>query len=147
MFPLPQWLISCFSGSSRPAAHLPAVPAVAMAEEADEGKGSGAATAEPEKKTRRQPKQQGKTRPKKPPTKHLPPYKVLLHNDDKNTYEHVILSLVELTPLEVERAVEVTREADKTGVALVLVTHKERAELYVDQFKTKSLTVTIEPAE
>jgi hypothetical protein len=29
----------------------------------------------------------------------------------------------------------------------VLVTHKERAELYVDQFKSKSLTVTIEPAE
>jgi ATP-dependent Clp protease adapter protein ClpS len=41
----------------------------------------------------------------------------------------------------------VTREAHNTGVALLLVTHKERAELYVDQFKSKSLTVTIEPAE
>ena len=28
-----------------------------------------------------------------------------------------------------------------------VVTHKERAELYKDQFSSKSLTVTIEPAE
>jgi ATP-dependent Clp protease adaptor protein ClpS len=34
-----------------------------------------------------------------------------------------------------------------SGVALVLVTHKERAELYVEQFASKRLTVTIEPAE
>jgi ATP-dependent Clp protease adapter protein ClpS len=39
------------------------------------------------------------------------------------------------------------QEADKTGVALILVTHKERAELYKDQFESKGLTVTIEPDE
>jgi hypothetical protein len=38
-------------------------------------------------------------------------------------------------------------EADKTGVALLLTTHKERAELYKDQFESKGLTVTIEPDE
>jgi hypothetical protein len=38
-------------------------------------------------------------------------------------------------------------EADKTGVALLLTTHKERAELYKDQFESKGLTVTIEPEE
>ena len=40
-----------------------------------------------------------------------------------------------------------TEEADKTGVALLLVTHQERAELYKDQFTSKGLTVTIEPTE
>ena len=34
-----------------------------------------------------------------------------------------------------------------TGVALLLTTHKERAELYQEQFQSKGLTVTIEPAE
>jgi len=42
---------------------------------------------------------------------------------------------------------EVLEEADKTGVALLLTTHKERAELYQEQFTSKGLTVTIEPAE
>ena len=30
---------------------------------------------------------------------------------------------------------------------MLLVTHKERAELYQEQFESKGLTVTIEPAE
>jgi ATP-dependent Clp protease adapter protein ClpS len=38
-------------------------------------------------------------------------------------------------------------EAHTTGVALVLTTHRERAELYQEQFKSRRLTVTIEPAE
>ena len=36
-------------------------------------------------------------------------------------------------------------EADKTGVALLLVTHRERAEFMKDQFESKGLTVTISP--
>ncbi len=76
----------------------------------------------------------------------LPPYRVLLHNDEKNDFVHVIETLVDLTPLTPQRATTVTMEAHKSGVALVLLTHKERAELYVDQFQSKSLKVTIEPA-
>ena len=148
MFPLPQWLLSLFTA---PARHRASVLAMAQETEPEQGGSSGgAATAEPEapaRKPKTQNKGAQKTRPKKPPAKQLPPYKVLLHNDDKNTLEHVILTLLELTPLDVDRCKQVTLEADKTGVALVLVTHKERAELYVDQFKSKSLTVTIEPAE
>ena len=72
---------------------------------------------------------------------------MLLHNDDVNDYKHVINSIVELTHLSEQDATLRMKEADKTGVALILVTHKERAELYKDQFQTKSLTVTIEPAE
>ena len=76
----------------------------------------------------------------------LPPWRVLLHNDDVNDILHVVRTLLELTPLGLPRAKEVTLEAHARGVALVLTTHKERAELYRDQFKSKSLTVTIEPA-
>src|SRR5215471_3596694 len=72
---------------------------------------------------------------------HLPAYRVLLHNDDKNDFVHVIETLVDLTPLSPQAATTVTMEAHKTGVALVLTTHRERAELYVDQFKSKSLKV------
>ena len=78
---------------------------------------------------------------------HLPPYRVLLHNDDVSSFDHVIETLVDLTPLSPPAAEAVTWEAHKTGVALVLVTHRERAELYVDQFKSKSLVVTIEAAD
>ena len=101
--------------------------------------GGGTATAKPKKSPKKSPK-------KKPPG-FLPPWKVLLHNDDKNSVEFVIVSLIELTPLNKQEAEERTKEAGDTGVALVLVTHKERAELYQEQLQSKGLVVTIEPAE
>src|SRR4051812_34456455 len=99
---------------------------------------TGAAT-----KSKKKPKQA----PQKQPPKMLPQWKVLLHNDDVNDLEHVVKSIVELTHLSAQDAKVRTNEANQTGVALILVTHKERAELYRDQFQSKSLTVTIEPAE
>jgi ATP-dependent Clp protease adaptor protein ClpS len=85
--------------------------------------------------------------PQKRPPQMMPPWKVLLHNDDVNSMEFVVLTIVELTTLNQEDAVLRTLEANDTGVALLLTTHKERAELYRDQFMSKGLTVTIEPAE
>lgn len=79
------------------------------------------------------------------PPRHLPPYRVLLHNDDVNEIHQVIAWLTELTPLAHSRAAQVTLEADVRGVSLVLVTHRELAELYRDQLRTRRLTVTIEP--
>ena len=93
------------------------------------------------------PKRASKPTPKRPPPKLLPPWKVLLHNDDVNSRQFVIDSIVELTPLNKQDAELRMKEADQTGVALLLTTHKERAELYKDQFESKGLTVTIEPAE
>jgi ATP-dependent Clp protease adaptor protein ClpS len=93
---------------------------------------------------------EGATRPQTVPeqqTSTLPPYRVILHNDDVNTFEHVIRTLLELTPLKEPEAVARTIEAHETGCSLLLVTHKERAELYVEQFASKRLTVTCEPDE
>lgn len=124
-----------------------------MAEEADQpDQDDGGGVAEPppppaKPKKKGQTKSQQKPKPKRPPTEMLPPWKVLLHNDDVNTFEDVIDTIVELTPLDENAAVKAAREADAEDVSLLLVTHKERAELYVDQFKAKFLTVTIEPAE
>ena len=87
---------------------------------------------------------------KKPvPTKRepgkLPPFKVLLHNDDVNTFEHVIVSIVRLARLETQEAMTRALEAHEAGVSLLLVTHQERAELIQDQFTSVGITVTIEP--
>lgn len=80
-------------------------------------------------------------------TRRLPPYKVLLHNDDVNSFEHVILTILKLTPLKEAEAIARTIEAHETGIALLLVTSRERAELYCEQFATYQLTVTCEPDE
>ena len=79
-----------------------------------------------------------------PQRQNLPPFKVLLHNDDVNSYEFVVETLVELTPLSLEAAVKVTKETDEQGVGLVVVTHRELAELYHEQLTSKGLTATIE---
>ncbi len=79
--------------------------------------------------------------------KQLPPYKVLLHNDDVNSFEHVIASILKVTTLTPPEAILRTLEAHETGLALLLTTHRERAELYVDQFASLTLTATTEPAE
>ncbi|TWT43666.1 ATP-dependent Clp protease adaptor [Phycisphaerae bacterium RAS1] len=75
----------------------------------------------------------------------LPPYKVILHNDDVNTFEHVILSILKLTHLTEPEAEHCTIEAHQTGSSVLLITHRERAELYCEQFATVKLTVTAEP--
>jgi ATP-dependent Clp protease adaptor protein ClpS len=77
----------------------------------------------------------------------LPMYRVILHNDDRNFMDRVAESITLLTPLNIQEAIERTIEAHYTGCALLLVTHKERAELYVEQFQSRRLTVTIEPDE
>ena len=89
---------------------------------------------------------QQKPAPAKAPPQQLPPYKVLLHNDDKNLFEYVIKSICRIVALSLQDAELRATEADKTGVALLLMTHKERAELYQEQFTSAGLTVTIEPA-
>jgi ATP-dependent Clp protease adaptor protein ClpS len=110
-------------------------------EEPDRGNQSGTATAPA--KPRSAKKRASQPKPPQP----LPPWKVLLHNDNKNDAFFVVSTIMELTPLNEQDSMLRMKEAHETGVALLLVTHKERAELYKDQFESKGLTVTLEPAE
>ncbi len=73
-----------------------------------------------------------------------PPWRVLLHNDEVNVFEKVILILHRLTPLSLEEAFQRTHQAHTSGRAVLLSTHKERAELYVEQLSSAGLTVTME---
>ena len=107
----------------------------------NEGNGESVSTIDPEQKTRQKPA------PKRRDPQPLPPWKVLLHNDDVNVMDYVVKTITMLTPLTLEEAVQRTIDAHKTGVSLLLVTHNERAELYQEQFQSKGLTVTIEPDE
>ena len=102
-----------------------------------------------------------KSRPKrktKPATKQLPPWNVVLLNDDDHTYEYVIEMLGKVCYHPVERAMQMAKEVDSTGRVIVLTTHKERAELKRDQIlsygpdqriasSTHSMRCLIEPAE
>jgi ATP-dependent Clp protease adaptor protein ClpS len=88
-----------------------------------------------------------KEAPSRPKLDQMPPYRVLLHNDDVNAIDWVVDTITELTPHPREMAVQLTMEAHFRGLTLLLVTHKERAELYHEQFASKGLVVTIEPAQ
>lgn len=76
---------------------------------------------------------------------HLPPWKVILHNDDINEVLYVVEVISRLTPLHLEAAYDRMLEAHTQGRSLLLVTHCERAELYREQFSAHHLTVSIEP--
>ncbi len=87
-----------------------------------------------------------KTLPAPPRVHRLKPWDVLLHNDDVNDMDYVVETIVSLTALEPQMAVECMVEAHKNGLALLLATHREHAELLQEQFTSKRLTVTIQPS-
>lgn len=74
----------------------------------------------------------------------LPPWKVILHNDDVNTVEFVLQKVREITKLEEELAIKRILEAHEKGTSLLLTTHREKAELIEELFDSHKITVTIE---
>lgn len=86
------------------------------------------------------------TKPAPPRVDRLPSWRVLLHNDDHNSMADVVLVIRKLTHLPTRDAFARMLEAHTRGVALLLETHREHAELLVEQFATFKLRVTAEPA-
>lgn len=70
---------------------------------------------------------------KKRKSKPLPPYHVILLNDDDHTFEYVIEMLLELFAHPPEKGYDIAKTVDNDGRAIVLTTHKEHAELKRDQ--------------
>ncbi|MFZ4430761.1 MAG: ATP-dependent Clp protease adaptor ClpS [Phycisphaerales bacterium] len=63
----------------------------------------------------------------------MPPFNVVLLNDDDHSYEYVIEMLGQLFRMPAERAMQVAKTVDAQGRAIVMTTHKELAELKRDQ--------------
>jgi len=76
----------------------------------------------------------------------LPRWNVLLSRDDANQAADVVKAMTRLTPLTAAEAKQRMAEATSAGSAVVLETHRERAELYQLQFAKRNVTVSIEPA-
>jgi ATP-dependent Clp protease adaptor protein ClpS len=75
----------------------------------------------------------------------LPPYSVLLHDDDVNDMDYVVHSVVVCVPeIDVEQAIAIMLEAHLNGQAHVITCPLERAELYRDRLESRGLTATIE---
>jgi hypothetical protein len=73
----------------------------------------------------------------------LPPYQLILHRGDEDMM-HVIRTIMELTRFCVAEATHKMWEAQHSGRSPLLVTHKERAELFAEQFGERGLQVSIE---
>ena len=75
----------------------------------------------------------------------LPPDKVILHNDDHNSMDHVVVSLRKSVPgMTLGKAVSVMWEAHTSGKAIVITCPLELAELYQQRLLSFGLTATIE---
>ncbi|MGK7931195.1 MAG: ATP-dependent Clp protease adapter ClpS [Microcystaceae cyanobacterium] len=80
--------------------------------------------------------------------KPAPRYKVLLHNDDFNTMEYVVQTLMKtVSGMTQPQAVNIMMEAHNSGVALVITCALEPAEFYCETLKNHGLSSTIEPDE
>jgi ATP-dependent Clp protease adapter protein ClpS len=82
----------------------------------------------------------------KPATRQLPRYKVILHHDAGKDLMFIVRSVMELTRFPRAEATHKMWEAHHCGRSVLLITYRERAELYVEQFASKGLLVSIEPA-
>lgn len=80
--------------------------------------------------------------------KHAPRYRVLLHNDDHNAMEYVVMVLMQtVAGLTQPQAVNIMMEAHMNGQALVITCELEHAEFYCETLRSHGLTSTIEPDE
>jgi ATP-dependent Clp protease adaptor protein ClpS len=77
-----------------------------------------------------------------------PRYRVLLHNDDFNSMEYVVQTLMQTVPsLTQPQAVSIMMEAHTNGLALVITCALEHAEFYCETLTNHGLSSTIEPDE
>jgi ATP-dependent Clp protease adaptor protein ClpS len=90
--------------------------------------------------------------------KELPPFNVILLNDEEHTYPYVVEMLHRLFGHNEKLAYQIARAVDSQGRAIVLTTHRERAEFKRDQIRgfgadpriassSCSMSAIVEPAK
>ena len=93
-----------------------------------------------------------------PKRKQLPPYHVVLLDDDDHSYAYVIEMLGDVFAYSIDKSLGMAEEVDSNGRVIVLTTHREHAELKRDQILRYgadprdpkcpgSMRAVIEPAE
>lgn len=76
----------------------------------------------------------------------LPPHKVVVHNNDRNSFDEVIYILVKAVPgLTVEEAIGFTYEIHLTGAAVVYRGDVEAASDCARVIRSIGIKVTVEP--
>jgi ATP-dependent Clp protease adaptor protein ClpS len=77
-----------------------------------------------------------------------PNYKIIVLNDDFNTFEHVAKCLITYIPkMTPEKAIELTNQVHFEGLAIVWIGPQEQAELYHEQLLRAGLTMAPLEAE
>ena len=90
-------------------------------------------------------------------TEGLPPYNVVLLDDDEHSFEYVIVMLKAIFGHPPEKGYRMAMEVHTTGRVVVATTHLEQAELMRDQIQSfgpdpfiprckGSMSATVEPA-
>jgi ATP-dependent Clp protease adaptor protein ClpS len=71
-----------------------------------------------------------------------PDWKVIVLNDDVNTFEHVAICLIRIIPNTTpEKAWEIAHQIHNNGSATVWSGPLEQAEMYHEQLRAKGLTL------
>lgn len=79
-------------------------------------------------------------------TKPYPNYRVVLVNDDHNSFEHVEKCLSKHVPgMSMDKARRIALQVHNEGSAIVWSGPKELAEMYYELLKSEGLTVRLEP--
>lgn len=74
------------------------------------------------------------------------PYQVVLWNDDHNSVDHVVTTLIRaIDRLDMAAAVQIMHTAHTKGTAIVVQAVQEQAEHYRQQLEHGGLTATVEP--
>jgi ATP-dependent Clp protease adaptor protein ClpS len=69
-------------------------------------------------------------------------WRVIVRNDDHNTFDHVATTLARLIPgIDVNRGFAIADRIHASGLAIVWTGHKELAEHYWDQLRDAGLTM------
>ena len=77
----------------------------------------------------------------------LPPYRVILHYHAGNDLMLIVWTVMELMRFCREEATHKMWEAHHNGHSMLMATHLELAELYIELFTERGLNVSLEAAE
>lgn len=74
------------------------------------------------------------------------PFNCIIFNDDHHGMDEVLLQIIKAINCDPKKALAIMLEAHKKGRAVVITTHKERAEMVAEILEEIRLGTKVEPA-